>query len=674
MDMRSSQKAPIGRLLALSVLLLSPATLQAKGGPCDPLTGFCQYICGIDTLFLNFDANPGHVSYDIFIDGVQFFDDELVTAPVTQLTLVDPPDGVVNIEIVTTCGDGSTMTSNCLLAIAPPVAPPGTDLIIVKEGATTGDPGLYDSATSLEEALTALGRQPVRRSYNDFTAFVNEGCLNLMEWDVVWVISGDSVENTTLSSTEGDLLADRVAAGLPTYLEGRDHWTHAPPSDLDLFDGVLIAAPTAALVAFDGFFDFPTFVEPFVNFPEASTAPLSAVTSVAPTAEVYVPGLFDILGVYSPPLFTTSLEFGGYFIPSPEEVAYALLSAFGEVDCSLLVDPISLIQGGLLVLWTPFGEATVEATFDPPVTGPVQVASTDGGFTLPITEFGPGGVFDVTLEQTCLIAGDTPDPIELQVEIPCTDLGVTLTCALGPGGVELTASGPIGDYASVVVWENGVPIGALSAGQTSLVHPAVAGFNTYELALFCPGMTVPLVVGTCYLDVPCSGVTGLQCTNSSGSTVDLSWSNHFSNDQVVVYRDGTLIAVLDPSETTYSDTTAPAGQNNYEVMGLCVGFPTPSAVCSIILGTEYIRGDCNVDGNADVGDAVAALAVLFTGGTTSCQDACNVNGDAAVDIADAIYLLSYLFSGGAEPPAPFPECGIAEQLGCDAGPSCLSTR
>ncbi len=87
-------------------------------------------------------------------------------------------------------------------------------------------------------------------------------------------------------------------------------------------------------------------------------------------------------------------------------------------------------------------------------------------------------------------------------------------------------------------------------------------------------------------------------------------------------------------------------------------------------GTSYVRGDCNADGSTDIGDAISALSVLFSGGSTTCTDACNVNGDSGFDIADAISLLSFLFSAGPAPSAPFPDCGVLELLGCDSFAAC----
>ena len=76
-------------------------------------------------------------------------------------------------------------------------------------------------------------------------------------------------------------------------------------------------------------------------------------------------------------------------------------------------------------------------------------------------------------------------------------------------------------------------------------------------------------------------------------------------------------------------------------------------------GGEFVRGDCNVDGQHNIADAVNLLGILFSGADpATCEDACDVNDDGALNIADAITLLGFLFSGQPDPAAPFQSCGV----------------
>lgn len=87
---------------------------------------------------------------------------------------------------------------------------------------------------------------------------------------------------------------------------------------------------------------------------------------------------------------------------------------------------------------------------------------------------------------------------------------------------------------------------------------------------------------------------------------------------------------------------------------------------------NFIRGECNEDGEVDLSDAVCLLEWLFSGTPApGCVAGTNANGDKDVDIADASYLLNFLFAGTAPPTAPFPDCGpsalkVDEALGCVA--------
>jgi hypothetical protein len=117
----------------------------------------------------------------------------------------------------------------------------------------------------------------------------------------------------------------------------------------------------------------------------------------------------------------------------------------------------------------------------------------------------------------------------------------------------------------------------------------------------------------------------------------------------------------DVSASYRIDTTPSLGQPNKEL---------PPA-------RDFVRSDCNQDGNVDLSDPITIFGFLFNGATVPpCQDACDSNDDGALDISDAIYTLGFLFLAGSPPKPPF-SCGAdATQddlscesfLGCPPGP------
>ena len=86
--------------------------------------------------------------------------------------------------------------------------------------------------------------------------------------------------------------------------------------------------------------------------------------------------------------------------------------------------------------------------------------------------------------------------------------------------------------------------------------------------------------------------------------------------------------------------------------------------------TRFVRADTNADGGHNITDGVFLLNFLFLGGPTpTCLDAADADGKGGLNITDGVYVLNFLFLGGSRPPAPFPDCGTAEEvLGCDAFP------
>ncbi len=72
----------------------------------------------------------------------------------------------------------------------------------------------------------------------------------------------------------------------------------------------------------------------------------------------------------------------------------------------------------------------------------------------------------------------------------------------------------------------------------------------------------------------------------------------------------------------------------------------------------FIRGDANLDGGANVSDALAVLNHLFSDGfEPGCLDAADVNDSGVVDISDPVNLLNFLFGDEAPPLPPYPDPG-----------------
>jgi hypothetical protein len=65
---------------------------------------------------------------------------------------------------------------------------------------------------------------------------------------------------------------------------------------------------------------------------------------------------------------------------------------------------------------------------------------------------------------------------------------------------------------------------------------------------------------------------------------------------------------------------------------------------------DYVCGDANGDGSANITDAVYLINYIFAGGPVpEPLEAGDTNCDGAVNITDAVYLIEYIFSGGPEP-------------------------
>ncbi len=99
-----------------------------------------------------------------------------------------------------------------------------------------------------------------------------------------------------------------------------------------------------------------------------------------------------------------------------------------------------------------------------------------------------------------------------------------------------------------------------------------------------------------------------------------------------------------------------------------IGYPVDAECGEVHILAPFLRGDCNGDGNINIGDPIFLINELFAEGPQpTCDDACDGNDDGSLNTADAIYGLNYLFAEGPAPPEPYLDCGsdpTADELDC----------
>ena len=114
--------------------------------------------------------------------------------------------------------------------------------------------------------------------------------------------------------------------------------------------------------------------------------------------------------------------------------------------------------------------------------------------------------------------------------------------------------------------------------------------------------------------------------------------------------------------TTYNfrfDATSPPQAGSIEIGYFLPGSPGSVSISALVPSAAtpvFSRGDCNGDGLHDISDPIAALGLIFLGGSSSCEDSCDTDDDGTLTVADAITLLDYHFSSGIAPSPPFPAC------------------
>lgn len=112
-------------------------------------------------------------------------------------------------------------------------------------------------------------------------------------------------------------------------------------------------------------------------------------------------------------------------------------------------------------------------------------------------------------------------------------------------------------------------------------------------------------------------VDGLACEYDAGAqATNLSWNNGASYTSVVVRRDGSIIATLGGSETSYSDTGAPtSGSIDYSVTGVIGPDSSGPALCSVDLPAKVFEfgvsdSTINFDQTSGVGSGTATMTAV----------------------------------------------------------------
>ena len=138
-------------------------------------------------------------------------------------------------------------------------------------------------------------------------------------------------------------------------------------------------------------------------------------------------------------------------------------------------------------------------------------------------------------------------------------------------------------------------------------------------------------------------------------------SRVFVGDQeltsVLVVDEGNIVAEL-------SDCGAPGFRHVRVETASGVGLLRNGFRCS----SDFLRGECNGDGEINLSDVLLQLFILFADAATpACADACDINDDGTLNLADVVHQVDFLFRDGATPAEPFPSFGgdaTADPLNC----------
>lgn len=128
---------------------------------------------------------------------------------------------------------------------------------------------------------------------------------------------------------------------------------------------------------------------------------------------------------------------------------------------------------------------------------------------------------------------------------------------------------------------------------------------------------------------------------------------------------GTVMLRFHVGDTGFGNVVE-AGVDLIEIHNLSCSTTPPPPV-----ENDFIRGDCNIDGNRDLSDAIQMLELLFgNAGSFQCEDACDMDDGGQVNLGDVIQILNELFLGFPGAPSNCGADATSDSIGCLNGLIC----
>ncbi len=143
--------------------------------------------------------------------------------------------------------------------------------------------------------------------------------------------------------------------------------------------------------------------------------------------------------------------------------------------------------------------------------------------------------------------------------------------------------------------------------------------------------------------------TNLTCSDQ-GIGVQLSWSSVDPYDQIIINRNGILLATLAGNATGFLDVAVPDGQHTYEVLGVTASLQSLSTSCTVfLLGEAKDLIFAPETGAIDSG-AELANALLLSGRDVAITT--NLSAFADLDVFDRIWIQLGIFPNNYTLTAP----------------------
>ncbi len=291
----------------------------------------------------------------------------------------------------------------------------------------------------------------------------------------------------------------------------------------------------------------------------------------------------------------------------------------------LIVEFVSLAVGGVTSWEWDFGDGATSTE-----TNPVHIYSAEGTYTVSLTVEGLTGVA-VETKVDYIDAGPAVNFLRIDDD----------TAYAGSSDFEAPIIGTNGQIVSAFTASIAFDDAIFDGAEVSFENTVLEGGEFLSFEIGSDFITINAVLDPPPLD---TGLIVLPGFDQDFATLVFEVTGTFDDGET--------------TEVAFVDGLGSGVDTRFIAFGSSYPAVTTNATITLQNQAEFIRGDCDGNGQVALLDPLILLGYLFAGAAApDCLSACDFDDNNLYQLLDALKSLTYQFASGSPPAPPFPAAG-----------------